>query len=188
MAGMAAASTIISVVSTAAQAANSYANYQAQAKAADINAQIAENNARNTLIQGNYAYDAKLREGKQFISNQYVRNLVSGAGGAGTTGDRAVAKSAYNLDNDLNLLTYNFSTKATDFLNQSKMFKYENKVAKANAANSLIQGGIGIANNIFASKTLSRDNFVDSNSNIVPSAAAVELSRPAYARNSKLWL
>ena len=117
MAGMAAASTIISVVSTAAQAANSYANYQAQAKAADINAQIAENNARNTLIQGNYAQDAKLREGKQFISNQYVRNLVSGAGGAGTTGDRAVAKSAYNLDNDLNLLTYNFSTKATDFLN-----------------------------------------------------------------------
>lgn len=188
MAGMAIASTIISAVSAAASAANNYQNLQAQAKAADTNAKVAEANARNTLVQGNYAQDAKLREGKQYISNQFVRNLQSGAGGAGTTGDKAVAKSVYNLENDLNILSYNYAAKATDFLNQSKMYKYESKVAKANAANSLIQGGLGIANSIFASKSLNRDNFVDSNSNIVPSAAAVELSRPAYARNSKLWL
>ena len=73
MAGMAAATTIISVISAAAQAANSYQNYQAQAKAANINAQVAESNARNVAVQGNYAQDAKLQEGKQYISNQYVR-------------------------------------------------------------------------------------------------------------------
>lgn len=182
MAGMAVASTIISVVSAAAQAANNYQNYKAQAQAASANAQVAENNARNVAMQGSYAQDAKLQEGKQYISNQYVRNLVSGAGGAGTTGDRAVAKSAYNLARDINFLDYNYATKATDYLNQSKMYNYENKVAKANAVNSLIGGGIGVANSVLASKTLKRDDFRDNN-NIVPSAMAVEFSRPSYAQN-----
>lgn len=158
MAGMAIASKIISVVSAAAQAANSYQNYQAQAQGASANAQVAESNARNVAVQGNYAQDAKLREGKQFISRQYVGNLQSGAGGAGTTGDRAVAKSVYNLENDLNLLSYNFQTKSIDFLNQAKMYKYEKRVAKANAANSLIGGGLGVANSIFSSKSFDRNS------------------------------
>lgn len=181
MAGMAVASTIISVVSAAAQAANNYQNYKAQAQAASANAQVAENNARNVAMQGSYAQDAKLQEGKQYISNQYVRNLVSGAGGAGTTGDRAVAKSAYNLAKDINFLDYNYATKATDYLNQSKMYNYENKVAKANAVNSLIGGGIGVANSIFASKSLNRDNY--SGGTFQASPMTQELSRPSYAQN-----
>lgn len=188
MAGMAAATTIISVISAAAQAANGYQNYQAQAKAANINAQVAESNARNVAMQGNYAQDAKLQEGKQYISNQYVRNLVSGAGGAGTTGDRAVAKSAYNLARDINLLDYNYATKATDYLNQSKAYKYENAVAKANAANSLIGGGIGIANSVLASKTLKRDDFSGGGATYQPGPLAQYVSSNPYARNSKLFL
>lgn len=188
MAGMAIASTIISAVSAAASAANNYQNLQTQAKAADTNAKVAEANARNTLVQGNYAQDAKLREGKQYISNQFVRNLQSGAGGAGTTGDKAVAKSVYNLENDLNILSYNYAAKATDFLNQSKMYKYESKVAKANAANSLIQGGLGIANSIFASKSLNRDNFNGGEAgSLQPGKMTQYLQQNPYARNSKLW-
>lgn len=186
MAGMTAATTIISVISAAAQAANSYQNYKAQAKAASINAQVAESDARNIAMQGSYAQDAKLQEGKQYLSNQYVRNLQSGAAGVGTTGDRAVAKSAYNLAKDINFLDYNYATKATDYLNQSKMYNYENKVAKANAVNSLIGGGISVANSIFASKSLNRDNY--SGGTFQASPMTQELSRPAYARNSKLWL
>lgn len=181
MAGMSAAATIISVISSAAQAANSYANYQAQAKAANINADIAENNARNVLIEGNYAQDKKLQEGKQYISGQYVSNLQSGAGGAGTTGDRAVAKSVYNLDKDLAMIAYNYSGQATDFLNQSKMFKYESKVAKANAANALIAGGLNVGNSLLSTvKVKGSDDVIDSISK--------EAARPIYSRNSKLWL
>lgn len=187
MAGMAAATTIISVISAAAQAANSYQNYQAQAKAANINAQVAESNARLKLVEGNYAQDAKLQEGKQYISNQYVRNLQSGAGGAGTTGDRAVAKSVYNLDNDLNLLSYNYSTQAVDFLNQAKMYKYESKVAKANAVNSLLIGGLNIGNSVLASKSFDKSSGAGGGT-FQASPMTQELSRPAYARNSKLWL
>ena len=186
MAGMAIASVIISAVSAAAQAANSYQNLQQQAKAADANAKIAENNARLKLVEGNYAQDAKLQEGKQYISRQYVGNLQSGAGGAGTTGDRAVAKSVYNLENDLNLLSYNYSTQAIDFLNQSKMYKYESKVAKANAVNTLLMGG----NSIMASKSINSGNNggVSSSGSFQASPTTQELSRPIYARNSKLWL
>ena len=186
MAGMAIASVIISAVSAAAQAANSYQNLQQQAKAADANAKIAENNARLKLVEGNYAQDAKLQEGKQYISRQYVGNLQSGAGGAGTTGDRAIAKSVYNLENDLNLLSYNYSTQAIDFLNQSKMYKYESKVAKANAVNTLLMGG----NSIMASKSINSGNNggVSSSGSFQASPTTQELSRPIYARNSKLWL
>ena len=191
MAGMAVASTIISVVSAAAQAANKYQNYKAQAQAASANAQVAESNARNIAMQGSYAQDAKLQEGKQYISNQYVRNLVSGAGGAGTTGDRAVAKRAYNWAKDINFLDYNYATKATDYLNQSKMYNYENKVAKANAVNSLIGGGIGIANSVLASK-IDRTKVGGSDSNFYPATSSYPMSsywqQNPYARNSKLWL
>ena len=189
MAGMAVASVIISAVSAAAQAANNYQNLQQQSAAAQTNAKIAENNARLKLVEGNYAQDAKLREGKEFISRQYVGNLQSGAAGAGTTGDRAVAKSAYNLENDLNLLSYNYSTQAIDFLNQSKMYKYESKVAKANAVNTLLMGGLNVGNSIASSKTLNRDNFTGGGgTTFQASPMTQELSRPAYARNSKLWL
>lgn len=190
MAGMAIASVIISAVSAAAQAANSYQNLQQQAKAADANAKIAENNARLKLVEGNYAQDTKLQEGKQYISRQYVGNLQSGAGGAGTTGDRAVAKSVYNLENDLNLLSYNYSTQAIDFLNQSKMYKYESKVAKANAVNSLLMGGLNVGNSIMASKSINsgNNNSVSSSGSFQASPTTQELSRPIYARNSKLWL
>lgn len=164
MAGMAAAGTILSVVSSVSDMANRYQNYQTQASAADTNAAISKTNAQNILIQGNYAQDAKLQEGKQYISNQYVRNLQAGAAGAGTTGDKAVAKSVYNLEKDLALIAYNYQTKATDYLNQAKMYQYESKVAKANAANSLISGGLNIANNLLVSK------------------------KPTYDRNSKLWI
>lgn len=180
MAGMAIASTIISIVSAAAQAANSYQNYQAQAKAANINADIAANNARQAGIESSYAQDKKMQEGKQYISGQYVSNLQSGAGGAGTTGDRAVAKSVYNLDKDLNMLAYNYSTQATDFLNQSKMFKYEAGVAKANAANALISGGLNVGNTALSKVNMRSDNGVGE--------LAKEYSRPIYSRNSKLWL
>lgn len=176
MAGMAIAPVIISAVSAAAQAANSYQNFQQQSKAADANAQIAENNARLKLVEGNYAQDKKLQEGKQYISKQYVSNLQSGAAGAGTTGDKAVAKSVYNLEKDLNLLSYNYSTQAIDFLNQSKMYKYESQVAKANAVNSLLMGGLNIGNSIMASKSL---NYVQN------------VGMPGtknYFRASKLWL
>lgn len=191
MAGMAIASVIISAVSAAAQAANSYQNLQQQAKAADANAKIAENNARLKLVEGNYAQDAKLQEGKQYISRQYVGNLQSGAGGAGTTGDRAVAKSVYNLENNLNLLSYNYSTQAIDFLNQSKMYKYESKVAKANAVNSLLMGGLNVGNSIMASK-IDRTKVGGSDSNFYPTTSSYPMSsyrqQNPYARNSKLWL
>ena len=180
MAGMAAASTIISVISAVASTANSYANYQAQVKAANTNAEISDNNARMTGIASSYAQDKKLQEGKQYISGQYVSNLQSGAAGAGTTGDRAVAKSMYNLDKDLNMLAYNYSTKATDFLNQSKMFRYEADVAKANAANTLISGGLNVGNSLLAKANVKSDAGV--------SELAKEYSRPMYSRNSKLWL
>ena len=189
MAGMAVASVIISAVSAAAQAANSYKNMQTQAQAADANAKIAENNARLKLIEGNYAQDRKLQQGKEFISRQYVGNLQSGAAGAGTTGDRAVAKSVYNLENDLNILSYNYSTQAIDFLNQSKMYKYESDVAKANAVNTLLMGGLNVGNSIASSKTLNRDNFSGgSGTTFQASPMTQEFSRPTYARNSKLWL
>lgn len=191
MAGMAIASTVLSVAGAAAQAANNYQNFQAQAKAASANADVAANNARNVLVQGNYAQDLKLKEGKEYISNQYVRNLQSGAGGAGTTGDRAVAKSVYNLENDLSMLAYNYQTKATDYLNQSKMYKYESKVAKANAANSLIAGGINVANSIVGgASSLAAANAGGSGAgeSFYVSPVAQSLSRPSYVRNSKLWL
>ena len=190
MAGMAIASVIISAVSAAAQAANSYQNLQQQAKAADANAKIAENNARLKLVEGNYAQDRKLQQGKEFISRQYVGNLQSGVAGAGTTGDRAVAKSVYNLENDLNLLSYNYSTQAIDFLNQSKMYKYKSKVAKANAVNSLLMGGLNVGNSIMASKSINSGNnsCVSSSGSFQASPTTQELSRPIYARNSKLWL
>jgi len=184
MAGMAAASTIISIVSAATQAANSYQNYQAQAKAADINADISSNNAQNVLLQSNYAQDAKLLEGKKYISNQYVRNLQSGAGGAGTTGDRAVAKSVYNLDKDLSMLAYNYSTQATDFLNKSKMFKYEAGVAKANAANALLMGGLNIGNSILAGTNIKSGNT----DNITVSNLSKDLATPSYAKDLNIGM
>lgn len=186
MAGMAIASTVLSVAGAAAQAANNYQNFQAQAAAANANAKVAENNARNVLIESSYAQDQKLKEGRQYISNQYVRNMQSGAGGAGTTGDRAVAKSVYNLDKDLSMLAYNYGTKATDYLNQSKVYKYESKVAKANAANSLIAGGLNVANSLLASKSFS-NNSGGAGGGLQVSPMAQELSRPSYARNSLLW-
>lgn len=199
MAGMAIASVIISAASAAAQAANSYQNMQTAAQAADANAKIAENNARLKLVEGNYAQDRKLQQGKEFISGQYVGNLQSGVAGAGTTGDKAVAKSVYNLENDLNLLSYNYSTQAVDFLNQSKMYKYESKVAKANAVNTLLMGGLNVGNSIASSKTVSNSNN-GSGTTFQASPMTQELSKPSYTQNvgmpgtknyfraSKLWL
>ena len=185
MAGMAAAATVVSIVSSVAQAANAYQNYQAQAQAANINSNVANNNARMTGIQSSYAQDAKLQQGKQYVSGQYVSNLQSGAGGAGTTGDRAVAKSAYNLEKDVSLLAYNYESKAIDFLNQAKMYNYENKVAKANAANALIGGGINVANNVLARANVQNNNNVDLG---YVNDYTRSVTKPSYARNSKLWL
>ena len=181
MAGMAAASTIISVVSAAAQAANAYQNYQTQVKAANANAAISDSNARMAGIESSYAIDKKMQEGKQYISGQYVSNLQSGAAGAGTTGDRAVAKSMYNLDKDLNMLAYNYSTKATDFLNQSKMFRYEADVAKANAANTLISGGLNIGNSVLARANVKSDAGVD---NVSVSGMYKDFATPNYAKSA----
>lgn len=186
MAGMTTAAIIVSAVSSVAQAANAYQNYQTQANAAQANANIAANNSRAVLTQGVYAQDQKQKEGQQYISNQHVRNLQAGAAGAGTTGDRAVAKSAYNLEKDLDMIAYNYQAKATDYLNQSKMYKYEGEVAKANAANALVAGGLNVGNSLLAgvgNKVIAGQSVggVDSNT-------AAFLAKPTYARNSKLWL
>jgi hypothetical protein len=189
MAGtMGAAATVLSVVGGISQMVNGYSNYSSQAKAADINADVAAANARNTLIESSYAQDAKLQEGKQYISNQYVRNLQSGAGGAGTTGDRAVAKSAYNLEKDLSLIAYNYETKAIDFLNQSKMYKYESKVAKANAVNSLVMGGLNIGNSILAGTNVGKASSGAGGATYQSGPMAQYVQSNPYARNSKLFL
>lgn len=183
MAGMAIAGKILSIVSTLATTANNYQNLQQQIKANEINENIATNNANNVLVQGNYAKDVKLLEGKKYIANQYVKNLQSGAGGAGTTGEKAVVKSVNNLENDLNLLSYNYHTKAVDFLNQAKMFNYESKVAKANAANLLIAGGLNVVNSLIPQQT-----DLNNTTKTMDSKFFNGLAKPMYARNSKLFL
>ena len=68
----------------------------------------------------------------------------------------------------------------------NKMFNYESKVAKANAANLLIAGGLNVVNSLVPQKLQQTD--LNNTTKTMDSNFFFFFSKPMYARNSKLFL
>lgn len=144
MAGtMAAVTTGVMVVKNLFDGITAYNNNLSQADAAATNAKISDYNAFAVRKQGSIAVDALLSKGRKEISKQTVAALQGGA--AGGTNDNIITKSNINLMKDIKTTEYNYETKAMDYLNQGKMYRYQRDVYRNNATNSLTSGFLGAA-------------------------------------------
>lgn len=145
--------------------------YEAQARQAEQNAQIAYNNAQKLQEQGEQQAqnNAVNEENKRRrILQQRGRNIANvGASGVAMSGSALdfMADSEYNAEMDLAIDRWNgrqqvdqYFQNSTDNLNQGDVYKRNasqyRKVGKKAMMNSMLQSGLSLAANLYSPKSV----------------------------------
>lgn len=134
---------VLSVAAGTYSTINNYQNAKAQQKAAEANAQLAEQEAQAQRNAEAMNASQMRREARQKIAAAKARYAAEG--NIGESADATVEDAYVNLASDLSALRFNYENKAIQAENESLMYSYNAKVSGMNKTSSIIGGTLNTA-------------------------------------------
>lgn len=132
-------STVISAVGAISQGQAQAASYQTQANAAEYNAKIEEDNAKQAKLEASIEEEAFRRRYRQTRGTQIAAIAQAGIGFEGTGGD-LIEQSDINAELDALNIRYEGEMRARQNLQQATLERYQASGARSNAKASKTAG------------------------------------------------